>query len=78
MKILSKKHSPLLLIILLVSSYTFKSCTEDPYKPETLGSIEGQVMDAETNNPLSNVTITTKPSQCDDHHQAFHRGYPHR
>jgi len=52
----------LLLIILLVSSYTFKSCTEDPYEPETLGSIEGHVRDAETNIPLANVTITTQPS----------------
>lgn len=62
MKILRKRKSLLLLTILLVSSYTFKSCTEDPYKPETLGSIEGQVMDAETNSPLANVTITTQPS----------------
>ncbi|MFP4019905.1 MAG: carboxypeptidase regulatory-like domain-containing protein [Bacteroidales bacterium] len=40
----------------------FNMCTEEPFDPDIKGSVEGIVMDDETNEPLRNATIQTKPS----------------
>jgi len=62
MKMVIKKEQIIFTIALLISLFVFGSCTEDPFEPDITGTIEGKVLDAETNEPISNVTITTKPS----------------
>ena len=47
---------PLALVLLCMAS-----CTEEPFEPTITGSIEGKVLDGETNNPIVNATITTNP-----------------
>ncbi|MFO8234593.1 MAG: carboxypeptidase-like regulatory domain-containing protein [Bacteroidales bacterium] len=59
----TSKHTK--VIIFLASVFflaTFNSCTEDAFDPDIKGTIEGFVMDEETDTPLRNVTIQTKPA----------------
>lgn len=60
---MKNKHKLHLVILPLILSIIFLThCTEEPFEPTITGSLEGQVLDAETNDPISNVTISTQPS----------------
>jgi len=52
-----RKFSMILAIALL-----FMSCRDDKLEPEVYSSLSGIILSSETNLPLSNVSITTKPS----------------
>jgi len=49
------------ILLLLVSALLFTSCEKDAIDNETFGSIEGFVLNSETEEPMSNVSITTTP-----------------
>ena len=60
---LFKRPKKIIYLIPLLSLFFFMTqCQEEPFNPETTGSIEGKVMDARNQEPLSNVTITSSPS----------------
>ncbi len=49
-------------ILLLLVSFSFLfSCEKDAIDQETFGSIEGFVLNSETEEPVSNANITTTP-----------------
>lgn len=50
------KKAALIFILLLVSS-----CAKEAIDTETLGNIEGKIVNSETDQPVSNVNITTTP-----------------
>lgn len=49
------------ILFVLVSSVALLGCENDLLEPVSQGSIEGQVLDAETNQPLPGAGITTTP-----------------
>jgi TolB protein len=62
MNMIGKGNSALWVMMLVAAAVLLSHCTEDPFEPNITGSIEGVVMDSETNDPIRNATITTKPS----------------
>jgi hypothetical protein len=48
-------------IYLFLIIFTFISCEKDAIDLETFGSIEGLVLNSETEQPLANANITTTP-----------------
>jgi len=49
------------IILLFVIAVAFISCEKNAIDIETFGSIEGFVLNSETEQPLSNVSVTTTP-----------------
>lgn len=49
------------ILLLFLSVFLFASCEKDAIDLETFGSIEGFVLNSETDQPLSNVSVTTTP-----------------
>jgi len=49
------------LLLSLLVALAVVGCDEETVGPETRGSIEGQVQDASTNEPISGASITTSP-----------------
>lgn len=49
------------ILLLFLSVFLFASCEKDAIDNETFGSIEGFVLNSETEEPMSNVSITTTP-----------------
>jgi len=54
-----RHYFPLILFSILF--LFFLSCKEDTVEPTFYGSIEGRVIDSETNQPITNAAITTSP-----------------
>lgn len=49
------------IFILLLFTFTILACEKDAIDQETFGSIEGVVINSETEEPVSNANITTTP-----------------
>jgi len=49
------------IILLFVIAVAFISCEKNAIDIETFGSIEGFVLNSETEEPMSNVSVTTTP-----------------
>ena len=50
-----------IFLLFLTAGLLFTSCEKDAIDLETFGSIEGFVLNSETDEPMSNVSITTTP-----------------
>jgi len=59
---IAKTYRTQIWMVLFALVLGFTQCTEDPYEPNIYGNIKGQVKDAETGDPIENVTITTQPA----------------
>lgn len=57
-----KRYRPQIWMVLFILVLGLAQCTEDPYEPNINGTIKGQVKDAESGDPIENVTITTQPA----------------
>lgn len=57
-----KRYRPQIWMVFFILVLGLAQCTEEPYEPNIYGTIKGQVKDAESGNPLENVTITTQPA----------------
>lgn len=54
-------HSHQTRIVLFLFLFLMVSCAKDAIDTETLGNIEGKIINSETDQPVSNVNITTTP-----------------
>src|SRR6056297_377321 len=57
-----KRYRPQIWMVLFILVLGLAQCTEDPYEPNINGTIKGQVKDAESGDPIEDVTITTQPA----------------